>query len=180
LVTAKEWVISDGGLAGCDAFKMTIQTTTPNETFVIPTTGAGYDVVVDWGAGGLKGTYAGTTPDIRYTYLNPGTYQISLQGSFPRLYFNATGANLSNVVSIDHWGENQRAGFERAFAGLSGVAVLAEDTPQWVGQSARVSLAEMFAETTNLTGDFSHLDWSQVVNMSGMFRNAQGFNQPLS
>jgi hypothetical protein len=58
--------------------------------------------------------------------------------------------------------------------------MLATDTPQWTGQSARISMSGMFLNTTNLTGIFSHWDMSQVTNLAGMFQNAKGFNQSLS
>lgn len=83
-------------------------------------------------------------------------------------------------MSIDRWGENQRTSFERAFAGVSGLAMLAEDTPQWQGQSARVSMSGMFQSTTNLTGTFTGWDVSQVTSMANMFADAKGFNQSLS
>jgi hypothetical protein len=58
--------------------------------------------------------------------------------------------------------------------------MLATDTPHWTGQAARISMSGMFANTTNLTGIFSHWDMSQVINLVGMFQNAKGFNQPLN
>jgi hypothetical protein len=88
-------------LAGCDPFVITFRTTKVNEIITIPTQGAGYDVEIDWGANGLITTHSGTTPVISYQYLNPGTYHVSIKGSFPRIYFNNTG-NLSNLVSVDH------------------------------------------------------------------------------
>jgi surface protein len=63
---------------------------------------------------------------------------------------------------------------------LSGLALLATDTPQWTGRAAKISMAGMFQSTKNLTGTLQTRDVSQVVNMSNMFADAKGFNLLLS
>ena len=53
----------------------------------IPTfTGETYNYTVDWGDGTSDSNVSG---DITHTYGVPGTYQVSISGTFPRIYFEA-------------------------------------------------------------------------------------------
>ena len=77
-----------------ESFEFTIQTSSPNETFTIPTTGSGYSYHVDWGTGtagqnNFAGPYTGnvTSP----VYNSAGTYTVKigiLNDTFPRAYFS--------------------------------------------------------------------------------------------
>jgi|GEM_PF-4495325 len=82
------------------AFLTTWTTTSPNESITIPTTGGGYLYDVAWGDGT---TSVNRTGNATHTYSTPGDYQISITGSFPRIYFNNSG-DKNKIKSIDQWG----------------------------------------------------------------------------
>ena len=98
------------------SFEFTIQTSSPNETFTIPTTGIGYSYHVDWGTGtagqnNFEGPYTGnvTSP----VYNSAGTYTVKigiLNDTFPRIYFNNTG-DKDKIRNIVIWGEFQWTSF---------------------------------------------------------------------
>lgn len=191
-----------------ESFEFTIQTSNPNETFTIPTTGSGYSYHVDWGTGtagqnNFAGPYTGnvTSP----VYNSAGTYTVKigiLNDTFPRIYFNNTGdkAKMRNVTS---WGEIPWTSFNSAFRGCVDLGITATNSPDLSNCTAFNSA---FADTTNFVGDSSMNNWdtstitnmyqtfyqsgfntdisnwntSSVTSMSQMFRRAYSFNQPIN
>ena len=87
-------------LAGGVTFRPFItewQTTGAAETITIPTTGGGYNYTVNWGDGTIE---SGKTGNASHEYAIAGTYDVSISGDFPRIYFNNTGdkTNLTKIV----------------------------------------------------------------------------------
>ena len=82
------WEITDGGThSSCsisEPFITKWQTTGPNGSITIPTTGTGYYYSVDWGDGTGD---TGLTDDATHTYATANTYTVSITGVFPRIYF---------------------------------------------------------------------------------------------
>ena len=137
LLQTKGWIITDGGQAPCsDAFITTWRTTTANEWVQIPTMGGGYSFTVDRGDG-TTGSYYGT---VGHTYATAGDHQVSIRGSFPRIYIN-NNAYKDKLISVDQWGDMAWTSMENAFYGCTNLAILATDAP----------------------------DLSNVTNMYGMF-----------
>ena len=102
-------------------FKITIDTTkagSANDTFVLPTTEAGYDAYVDWGDGGAEQNITGTPGNVSHTYAAPGSYQVKIRGTFPRIYFNNAGDKLK-LMTIDNWGNVEWSSMQNAFYGCA-------------------------------------------------------------
>lgn len=171
------WTIGDSGLEyGCVTsypFITTWQTTTDNECITIPTfLGEYYDYEVDWGDGT---TTTGHTGDATHTYISAGTYQVSILGDFPRIYFNNTG-DKDKIISIDQWGEIEWTSMENAFLGCTNLAGQATDTPVLAGVS---SLSSMFRNASLFNQDIGDWDVSSVSDLSRMFDGATVFNQDI-
>ena len=88
-------------------FKITIDTTkagSANDTFVLPTAGGAtvYDYYIDWGEGGAE-EHVVVNTNQTHVYTIAGTYQISIRGTFPRIYFNNAGDKLK-LLTIAQWG----------------------------------------------------------------------------
>lgn len=87
-----------------DRFIITVDTTkvgSANDTFVLPTNGAGYDALVDWGEGGAEENITGTPGNVTHVYAASGTYQIKIRGTFPQIYFN-NGGDKAKVIYLDN------------------------------------------------------------------------------
>ncbi len=168
-----------------DDFRITIKTTTANESFTIPTTGGGYDYDVKWRddyeSGGVTiiTTYEeGFTGNATHIYTQPGEYTISIRGDFPRIYFNFSG-DRSKIQSIDQWGTIEWTSMEKAFLGCSNVVLNATDTPDL---SNVTSMLQMFEQCSNFVDNGESMDdWNvaSVTNLGAMFRGALKFNQPI-
>ena len=170
------WTITDGGSTGFCPFRMTITTTSPSETFTIPTTGSGYDYDVDWGDASALDT--AKTGNATHTYAAAGTYQIKIYRDFPQIYFNNGGDKLK-VDSIDQWGDIAWTSMQNAFYGCSNMDVTATDTPDL--SAVGFSCSAMFRDCTSLVGNASFGSWNvlSVTDMGRMFNNASSFNQDI-
>jgi surface protein len=162
--------------AGFEPFEMTWETTGGNQTLSLPLmNGQAYDFEIAWGDG-LTGKYtASNLTTASHLYVDTGTYQIRVWGTFPQISFNNTGNKL-NLLSIDQWGSIEWKSFANAFRGASNLDVLAEDIPH---MAEVTGMAYMFAGTAVSSGNFVGWDTSNVVDMSYLFQNATKFNQPL-
>ncbi len=178
MVNSDGWTISDGGLDGnCNAtdpndFITTWQTTSGNESITVPTFGVGYNYDINWGDGNSD---FGVTSSATHTYTVAGTYQVSITGSFPTIYFNNTG-DKDKIISIDQWGSNNWTSMRNAFYGCSNLGGQAIDNPNLSNVS---SLSSMFRRTDVFNQDIESWDVSNVTDMSYMFNNASAFNQDI-
>ncbi|MFI1770139.1 BspA family leucine-rich repeat surface protein, partial [Thalassobellus citreus] len=156
-------------------FITTWRTTTANESITIPTTGVGYNYNVDWGDGN---TTTGATADASHIYTSVGTYQVTITGTFPRIYFNGS-AFATKIKSIDQWGCNPWESMRDAFKGCANVIVNATDIPNLNNVT---SMREMFSGATSLGGGTGNWDWStgNVTTMESLFYEATNFNKDIS
>lgn len=184
------WTILDGGkVEDCEGpqrpFIMTWKTDNPgvseDNQITIPTfKGEVYNYMVDWGDGSSD---KGITGDITHTYANPGTYQVSISGEFPRIYFNDTNnqeiGDEEKIISIDQWGSILWNDFGGAFAGCRNLQLDAEDIPDL---SNVRDTGFMFGGCSSLVGNSSMNEWdlSGVVRMNSMFHGAVLFNADIS
>lgn len=185
--------------AGPADFITTWTTNTPSESITIPTSGIGYNYDVDWGD---ASNTLGATGDTSHTYLFPGTYTVTISGTFPRIAFPDSGDH-PQLSSVEQWGSNVWTSMDHAFWGAINLVVHATDTPDL---SAVTSTAFMFHNTASITtienintwdvshvtdmhnmfslstfnGEMSNWDTSAVTNMSGMFYGNESFNQDIS
>lgn len=140
----------------------------------IPTNPAytSYNYSVDWGDGA---TDTGVTGDITHTYATPGTYTISISGTFPAIYFNDANDRLK-ISEILQWGTIQWQTMEDAFHGCENINFDAIDAPDL---SQVTSLQNMFRDCSSFNGIVNNWNVSTITNMSGLFRGARIFNRPL-
>jgi surface protein len=156
-------------------FITTWETTAPNQSITIPTNGAGYDFIIDWGDGSQPQGIIGTTPTVSHVYATAGNHQIKIKGAFPRIYLN-NGGDKNKLKSVDQWGNIAWTSMEGAFYGATNLQILATDMPNLGGVT---SMANMFRGATNLTGNLNGWNASTVTNMSYLFQGATNFNQPI-
>jgi len=135
--------------------------------------GETYDYDVDWGDGT---TTTGETGNAVHTYATPGTYTVSITGTFPRIYFNDTG-DASKLLTIEQWGDNTWTSMEGAFDGCENLQGNFTDAPNL---SAVTSMASMFQDALIFNYDISNWDVNNVTDMSSLFEQAELFNQDIS
>ena len=155
-------------------FITTWRTTVSNQTITIPTTGGGYNYSVNWGDGNSDNSQNG---DAYHTYVNPGTYTVSISGDFPRIYFDNSGDRMV-IRSIEQWGDIAWTSMNAAFAGCENLVSHAMDMPNL---SMVTDMSDMFTFARNFNGDanFGNWDVSNITNMSGTFGGASIFNYPI-
>lgn len=93
--------------------------------FTIPTIGGGYDYSIRTSDGQ---NITGLSGDTTITFPSPGTYDVFIRGSFPRMYFNGTG-DRRKLVDIKNFGIYGLGSISQngAFRGCSELIISAED-----------------------------------------------------
>ena len=156
------WEVAEGSLG------ITIPT---NSAFV-------YSYTVDWGDGSTDTTtYTG---DAGHRYATAGTYTVSISGTFPSIYFDASPAtpNSRKIKTIKQWGDNPWESMERAFYGCQNLTI--EATAGNPDLSSVTNMSYMFRDADAFNQALNGWDVSNVTNMSWMFYVADAFNQPLN
>ena len=143
------------------------ETTTDNESITIPTfTGETYDYTVDWGDG--SAVESGQTGNATHTYATAGKYDVSITGTFPRIYFNYTGDRIK-ILEVKQWGNQAWTSMEKAFEGCRNLNITAADVPDLTTVS---SMKSMFNDTNlSIANNINDWDVSNVTNMYSMFAN---------
>lgn len=164
---------------GSPAFIITVDTTkagSANDTFVLPTTGAGYDAYVDWGDGGELQNITGTPGNVSHQYASSGTYQIKITGTFPRIYFNNAVDKLK-LIYIDNWGDIVWSSMESAFQGCSSMQGNWSDTPDL---SVVTSVRFMWAYCSKFNSLINDWNFSNIENMYAFLINCSIYNKTLN
>ncbi|RLA70152.1 MAG: hypothetical protein DRG24_07350, partial [Epsilonproteobacteria bacterium] len=112
--------------ASTDSFMITIKTDNTGSSgdteFTIPTsTTTTYNYSVDCNS---DGTYESTGESANYTcsYGVAGSYQITIDGTFPHIYFNNEG-DKEKILSVDQWGIGSWSSMRKAFYGASNLVI---------------------------------------------------------
>ena len=173
-----------GAQASTDSFIITVQTDimtgttgeSSSTSFIIPTeSGSTYDYSVDCGdASATNGV--DVVGDYTCSYDSVGTYTITIDGLFPRIYFNFVG-DAKKILSVRQWGTGAWDSMERAFAGTSNLITVGSDTPNF---SASPSLRYMFWQASNFNSPIGHWNVSGITDMYGVFLVAGSFDQNIS
>jgi hypothetical protein len=178
-VTTTPWPATTSTEAIPEPFMITIDTTkagSANNTFILPTAGSGiYDYYVDWGDGGVEQHVIVNTSQT-HVYAAPGTYQISITGTFPRIYFAGAG-DRRKLMTIDAWGDIVWSSMVYAFNGCSNMQGNWTDTPNL---SNTISLFYMFGSCSVFNYSVSGWNTSSITTMFGMFAFCTLFNQPVN
>lgn len=184
LVNNFGWTITDGG-QNCPNMPFVTTWKTDNEgvsndnQITIPTfPGETYNYSVDWGDGN---TDTNVTGSIMHTYDTPGVYTVSIEGDFPRIYFNGSfpfSRDEQKILTIEQWGNIQWTSMDSAFENCRNLDVVAVDAPNLFNVN---SMESMFDDCFSMTGNTSFNIWdvSTITNMLGMFSDARSFNQDL-
>ena len=163
-----------------------------------------YNYTVDWGDGVMDNSITG---NIIHTYEKPGTYQVSISGTFPRIYFanpfNNKSSDGDKLESIDQWGDIAWTSMSNAFSGCDNLDITAVDVPDLYNVSGlnfmfarcpslvgNISMGKwdvrnvtntvlMFLDTPLFNQDIGNWDVGNIDNMNGMFSGASSFNQDL-
>jgi surface protein len=145
-----------------------------------------YDYTVDWADGNIT---KNINDSITHIYSNEGNHTVKISGEFPAIRmlsadnsWNQTpeeAANAQKLQKITQWGDIAWSSFLYAFPFCYNLEVNATDTPSL---SDVHSMIFMFYRARKLKGNKYFNDWdvSSVTNMSGMFADANAFNQPLN
>lgn len=154
--------------------------TSNDDQITIPATGAGYNYDIAWEEVGNP-TNSGTEPSgqtgsYTITFPSVGTYQITITGTFPRIYFN-NGGDRDKILTVEQWGSNPWASMASAFYGCSNLTI--NDTSAPVLGSV-IDMSNMFRGCSVMDSDINNWNVVTVENMSGLFRDATLFNQPLN
>ena len=170
ILEGKGWTITDGGKdtsGSCDAFITVWKTIAAGESITIPIApGETYDYTINWGDG--SAVEAGQTGNATHSYATAGNYDVSITGTFPRIYFDYTGDRIK-ILEVKQWGSQAWTSMEKAFDGCNNLNITAADMPDL---SNVTSLTHMFRsaslETANTVGDW---DVSTIQDMEGMFQD---------
>ena len=156
-------------------FKMTVTTTTINETFSLPFSSIGaYNCVVDWGDGSSSEIRVYNGVGLTHIYASSGDHQITISGQFGGLYFySATTVMRNKVKSIDQWGTNPFKNMIYFFYGCGNMVSNAVDAPNLENVT---STQGMFLLCSDFNSDLSNWNMSNITISQGMFQNCSSFN----
>ena len=140
-----------------------------------------YDFAIDWGDNTTTeiATSDPNDADLTHTYTGAGTYEVSIYGVFPALYFNNTGDDMNKIRTVKQWGDIQWATMLNAFYGCSHLDITDTDAPDLQNVT---DMQGMF-RGSGVTGRHTDLNsWnvSKVTDMNHMFSGASDFNQDIS
>ena len=132
--------------------------------------GGKHNFTVLWGDGQCSKITAHDQDEVKHTYKEPGIYTIILDGDVDGFSFNCTGKgdyhfSCSQIVNILQWGW-LKLGKSHQFYGCVNLEVSATDL---LDMSGVESTEYMFYNCSSFNGDISHLDTTNIKNMSHMF-----------
>jgi surface protein len=168
-----------------------------NQITIPTSSGLTYNYDVDWGD---SSSDTGLTGDATHTYATPGTYTVTITGTFPGMFFVA-GGDKEKILSVENWGDIEWGAFSGAFFGCSNLEINATDAPDLSGVSdmtysfrgsglttedlsgwdiSSVTFMLGTFQDTAFNGDISTWDVSNVTNLAALFYNATSFNGDIS
>lgn len=158
-----------------NVFSFTIQTTTPSETFTLPTGASAaysFNSTVDWGDGSESTITAFNDADITHTYAVAGNYQIRLGGTFERFTFDNAG-DVAKLISLD--GNTGGVGLT-LFNVYGATNMTSVDSTILDGETSLTTLLNAFRNCSGLTGVFPLIDTSSVVTFDRTWAGANGLS----
>lgn len=158
-------------------FITTWRTTTSNETITIPTAGGGYNYNIITSDGQ---EFTGLTGNHTITFANAGDYDVSISGTFPRIYFN-NGGDKTKLIDIKQWGNIAWSSFLGAFNGATNFVGTFTDAPNLTNVT---SFSSAFRNCSSFSANLSSWDVSNVTSFSNSFMifggNATAPSTPVS
>jgi len=182
LTSTDNWNIIDCSLD--NAFTSIWRTTGYSESIIFPTSDIGgtYNFYVDWGDGSSEFITSSPTTGITHTYATPNDYTVKVVGTIIGFSFgDAVDINRLKLREITKWGPLNLGNNGYYFNGCNNLVLTGiTDTLDLTGTN---NLTQMFLGCGSLTtiNNINGWDFSNVVNMSGMFgKGCDNFNQTLN
>ena len=151
-------------------FVTTWLTTSSNESITIYTDpNLNYNYTVEWGDGTMDSS---VSSDATHSYASPGTYPVTISGTFPAIINQANSNNASKLRTIENWGDISWQSMSFAFANCNNLISTAEDIPDL---SSAESMNSMFMGASSYNGEIGAWDVSNVSNINSMFFDASSF-----
>lgn len=175
LIDNFNWTITGDSQSSTCSFVTTWKTDNPGSSnsnqITLPTLagGGGYNYTVDWGDGNTDTGVTSSSPNT-HTYASPGTYTVTISGSFPRFFFNNAG-DKAKLLTVEQWGNI--VWNRLSFFGCSNLQVTAADAPDLSGVT---DISNMFRDCTSLSGGVSNWNTENIVFMLNVFMGATSFN----
>jgi len=163
-------------------FTTTWETTSPNESITLPYLSIThypviYTGVIDWGDGTTSvNSYANKT----HTYVNPGTYTVTICGTIEGWDFADITVSRLQIRTVERWGQIRSIGMPPRFYGCSNLTLsTVQDTLDMTGY---VTFSQLFQFCSSLTTVNNINSWNTglIQNMQYTFANCPLFNQTLS
>jgi surface protein len=134
------------------------------------------NVNVNWGDGSEIETFT-TTGNKNHTYINSGTYTVSISGTLTRFGSNSTYPNANKLYKVLSFGEIGLTSLSGAFRNCSNLIEVPSSLPLL---TTVTNLSIMFAGATSFN-DSNIINWdvSSVTTMTSMFNTATSFNQNI-
>jgi hypothetical protein len=148
-------------------FVFTVATTTDGETFTVPTqSGSSYNCNVNWGDSSDDDITTYNDAAWTHTYATAGIHEISIGGTFGRIYFSNGGDKLK-VRSWSNVGDTSLSIMASAWRGCSNMTLDFDDGANLAG-IARFDTA-FFSASSVTTIPF--MNTSDTTNLSSAFRS---------
>ncbi|MEO9482936.1 MAG: BspA family leucine-rich repeat surface protein [Ekhidna sp.] len=162
-------------------FVTTWQSNASGDAITIPTNSVNYSYNYDvsWkkiGEGDIEDSASGITANHTITFMDEVTYEVSITGDFPHLYFN-NAANSDKLLTVSQWGDILWKDMNHAFYGCSNMNVTAQDSPILLGVS---SMSGMFIDAVNFDANIGNWDTRNITHMFRLFEGAKSFNQYIA
>jgi hypothetical protein len=141
--------------------------TSATNQFTLPTTGSGFNCIVEWGDG-TSDAYTGTMGSPTHTYPSVGTYEIKISGVFPRIFFNNGGDRLK-IIEIKNLGV-YAGGATLQTSAFNGCTNLIIDSPTLGFFGNVTGFANAWFGCTSLTS-FPLLDVSSGTGFNATWQN---------
>ena len=149
-----------------------------NQITIHTASGMTYNYRVEWGDGSFDENVTG---EITHTYASAGEYTVSITGTFPQPFFkatfDATQTDSQKLLSVEQWGNRTWRSMRQAFFDCRNLTINDTESPDL---SQVTSMASMFRNADNLSGNIGQWDVSGVTTMSQMFNGADNFNLDIS
>ena len=145
-----------------------------DSSFTIPTTGGGYNYKVSTSDGQ---NFTGVTGSLTITFPNANTlYDVSISGSFPRIFFN-NGTQRLKLIDIKQWGDIEWTSMGSAFNGCSNTTCTATDVPNLQGVN---SVLSMFYRCSLFDADINNYNYSSIEDIRYFINQCLAFNKEIN